>query len=270
MNPPLDLGITAAPLQSRYYLGTSYIRIFAKDFILPNQQQRPISRLRTSPSRCCPRESRPSSVWTLDEAPEDEGNDKGKKKLNRRQSTTTLPPLNRRVALVVGDCRVSPSICAPVTTAGSGRPESTPFPRTPPPPPRSLALDAMGLFSRKPKAAKANSSSITISQSSASLDSSNSRLAGNRASAGTISPRTPLSPMSPVKLPKVDLPRPPDPQLDPAGYLRSLGAVRDRSRVVMDRLLANKLNHFDVDLTKLADVVTFVSGLIKVPHAATN
>lgn len=76
--------------------------------------------------------------------------------------------------------------------------------------------------------------------------------------------------MSPVKLPKVDLPRPPDPQLDPAGYLRSLGAVRDRSRVVMDRLLANKLNHFDVDLTKLADVVTFVSGLIKVPHAATN
>ncbi|EQL00603.1 urg3 [Ophiocordyceps sinensis CO18] len=74
--------------------------------------------------------------------------------------------------------------------------------------------------------------------------------------------------MSPVKLPKVDLPRPPDPQLDPAGYLRSLGAVRDRSRVVMDRLLANKLNHFDVDLTKLADVVTFVSGLIKRDYPA--
>ncbi|KAM4066552.1 uracil catabolism protein 4 [Hirsutella rhossiliensis] len=126
----------------------------------------------------------------------------------------------------------------------------------------------MGLFSRKSKAAKANSSSITISQSSASLNSSNSKLVGTRTSAGTISPRTPLSPMSPVKLPKVDLPRPPDPQLDPTGYLRSLGAVRDRSRLVMDKLLANQLHHFDVDLTKLADVVTFVSGLIKRDYPA--
>lgn len=128
----------------------------------------------------------------------------------------------------------------------------------------------MGLFSRKSKTAKANSSSITISQSSPSLNSSNSRLVGNRTSASTVSPRTPLSPMSPIKLPKVDLPRPPDPQLDPVGYLRSLGAVRDRTSLVMDKLLANKLLHFDVDMTKLANVVTFVSGLIKVPHTASN
>lgn len=70
--------------------------------------------------------------------------------------------------------------------------------------------------------------------------------------------------MSPVKLPKMDLPRPPDPQLDPAGYLRSLGAVRERTKLVFDKLMANKLQHFDVDMTKFPDVVTFVSGLIKV------
>lgn len=70
--------------------------------------------------------------------------------------------------------------------------------------------------------------------------------------------------MSPVKLPKMDLPRPPDPQLDPAGYLRSLGAVRERTKIVFDKLMANKLHHFDVDMTKFPDVVTFVSGLIKV------
>lgn len=124
----------------------------------------------------------------------------------------------------------------------------------------------MGLFSRKSKTSKANSSSVTVCQSTASLNSSNSKLAG------ALPPMTPLSPMSPLKLPKVDLPRPPDPQLDPAGYLRSLGAVRERSRLVMDKLLANQLRHFDVDLSKLADVVTFVSGLIKVPfqHRATG
>lgn len=70
--------------------------------------------------------------------------------------------------------------------------------------------------------------------------------------------------MSPNKLPKMDLPRPPDPQLDPAGYLRSLGAVRERTKIVFDKTLANKLQHFDVDMTKFPDVVTFVSGLIKV------
>lgn len=70
--------------------------------------------------------------------------------------------------------------------------------------------------------------------------------------------------MSPTKLPKMDLPRPPDPELDPAGYLRSLGAVRERTKIVFDKTMSNKLQHFDVDMTKFPDVVTFVSGLIKV------
>lgn len=70
--------------------------------------------------------------------------------------------------------------------------------------------------------------------------------------------------MSPVKLPKVDLPRPPDPQLDPVGYLRSIGAVRERSKIVLGKAMRNELNHFEVDMNKLPDVVRFVSGLIKV------
>lgn len=70
--------------------------------------------------------------------------------------------------------------------------------------------------------------------------------------------------MASPKLPKVDLPRPPDPQLDPAGYLRSLGAVRERSKLILDKAMRNELAHFDTDMEKLPDVVSFVSGLIKV------
>jgi hypothetical protein len=120
----------------------------------------------------------------------------------------------------------------------------------------------MGLFSRRDKAAKADPF-IATSQSNTSVNSSASRGIVNRTSAGSMTPATPLSPMSPMKLPKIDLPRPPDPQLDPAGYLRSIGAVRDRSRIIYDKALRNQLHHFDVDMTKFADVVTFVTGLIK-------
>ena len=77
-----------------------------------------------------------------------------------------------------------------------------------------------------------------------------------------------MSPMSPVKLPKVDLPRPPDPQLDPTGYLRSLGAVRERSKIIFEKAKRNELNHFEVDLSKLPSVVSFVSRLIKVRSEA--
>lgn len=59
------------------------------------------------------------------------------------------------------------------------------------------------------------------------------------------------------------MPRPPDPQLDPAGYLRSLGAVRHRSKIVTDKALKNELRHFDVDMNKFSDVVTFVANIIK-------
>ncbi|KAI5461673.1 hypothetical protein BGZ63DRAFT_509102 [Mariannaea sp. PMI_226] len=128
----------------------------------------------------------------------------------------------------------------------------------------------MGIFSRKEKPSRAEPV-INTNQSNASVNSNNSSLRSppgpgarnplNRASGVSTSPG---APMSPIKLPRIDLPRPPDPQLDPAGYLRSLGAVRERCQIVTDKAMRNDLKHFDVDMNKFPDVVSFVSGIIKV------
>ncbi|KAG6006461.1 hypothetical protein E4U21_007005 [Claviceps maximensis] len=103
----------------------------------------------------------------------------------------------------------------------------------------------MRLFSRKDKIPKGNLH-VVASHSTGSVNSA-----------------TTQSSMPSVKQSKVDLPRPPDPELDPVGYLRSLGAVRERSRIILEKVTNDQLNHFDVDLSKLPDVVTFVAGLIK-------
>jgi len=138
----------------------------------------------------------------------------------------------------------------------------------------------MGLFSRKSKAPSLSAGAakpLNTSVSNASLQSGGSSLkspaapgprAVNRTSAATTGsvPATPLTPFSPVHIPRVDLPKPPDPALDPAGYLRSLGAVRERSRLVTEKALRNELAHFDVDMSKFANVVTFVSQIIKVGY----
>lgn len=135
----------------------------------------------------------------------------------------------------------------------------------------------MGLFSKKTKAPKpaaisksvpgdgnSTTASLHSTPSYSNLKSPTSRMAGsNRTSGGGSVPGTPMTPFSPV-IPKVDLPKPPDPNLDPAAYLRSLGAVRERSRFVTEKAMRNKLHHFDVDLSKFGDVVTFVCGIIKV------
>ncbi|KAK8067341.1 urg3 [Apiospora hydei] len=71
------------------------------------------------------------------------------------------------------------------------------------------------------------------------------------------------NPFSPSMAPRADLPKPPDPNLDPAAYLRSLNSVRERSRIITDKATRNKLNHFDVDMNKFPDVVRFVCGIIK-------
>jgi hypothetical protein len=134
----------------------------------------------------------------------------------------------------------------------------------------------MGLFSRKDKHNKAKPA-LEPSNSNTSLHSGSSIKSPaptsgfgrvNRTSAGTGStsgPGTPLTPFSPAhSMAKVDLPRPPDPQLDPVGYLRSLNAVRERCSIVTDKALRNDLHHFDVDMGKFDDVVTFVANIIKV------
>ncbi|KAI6081822.1 DUF1688-domain-containing protein [Hypoxylon rubiginosum] len=140
----------------------------------------------------------------------------------------------------------------------------------------------MGLFSRKPKAPKPVNASANGAagggNDSASVNSEGSNIRSssttghsriqihsiNRTSAGSV-PQTPLTPMTPHPhaMSRVNLPKPPDPSLDAAGYLRSLGSVRERSKIVTDKALRNALNHFDVDMAKFPDVVSFVCGIIK-------
>ena len=60
------------------------------------------------------------------------------------------------------------------------------------------------------------------------------------------------------------MPKPPDPNEDPAGYLRSIYAVRERSRLVLELAKKNQLQHFNVDMSKFSDTAKFVVSIIKV------
>lgn len=51
-------------------------------------------------------------------------------------------------------------------------------------------------------------------------------------------------------------------------YLRSLGAVRDRSKQVYDLIVAGNADHWDWDESKLQTVVDFCAGLIQVSSEA--
>jgi hypothetical protein len=62
----------------------------------------------------------------------------------------------------------------------------------------------------------------------------------------------------------IPLPKAPDPNVDPAAYLRSIYAVRDRSRLVLEKAKRNQLRHFDVDMTKFSETARYVVSIIKV------
>jgi hypothetical protein len=112
-----------------------------------------------------------------------------------------------------------------------------------------LLSPAMRLFNRK-------SSKPTISPGGSQPNSSN----GSLRSPG---PST-TNGSRPTSFPDVPLPRAPDPALDPAGYLRSIYAVRDRSRLVLEKAKKNQLKHFTVDMSKFTDVASFVVSIVKV------
>lgn len=75
-------------------------------------------------------------------------------------------------------------------------------------------------------------------------------------------------------IPEIDIPEAPDPDVQPAHYLRSIYAVRQRSQIVLEKAKANELNHFDVDLSKFQDTAAYVTSIIKVcrptPQALTE
>ncbi|GAB7329144.1 hypothetical protein MBLNU13_g00971t1 [Cladosporium sp. NU13] len=71
------------------------------------------------------------------------------------------------------------------------------------------------------------------------------------------------NPAATANLPQVPLPRAPDPNLDPAGYLKSIYAVRERSHLVLEKAKKNQLRHFNVDMSKFQDTANYVVSIIK-------
>ena len=113
----------------------------------------------------------------------------------------------------------------------------------------------MGLFSRKSSKPTLDGDSITSNStrnSSAAIKSPTTPKPSNGASFNSPS------------LPDITLPRPPDPSLDPATYLRSIYAVRERSKIVYNKAKNNQLEHFDVDMNKFKDTAGYVVSIIKV------
>ncbi|KFY20463.1 hypothetical protein V491_03696 [Pseudogymnoascus sp. VKM F-3775] len=127
----------------------------------------------------------------------------------------------------------------------------------------------MGLFSKS--SSNRTSSKPSISERSASLASSNSSLQsptlgfGKHSSQPTSSGPPPFSPTTtaPTHRPQIPMPKAPDPLVDPAAYLRSIGSVRARCSVILEKAVENDLNHFDVDMSKFDDSVAFVVSIIK-------
>ena len=113
----------------------------------------------------------------------------------------------------------------------------------------------MGLFSRKSSKVSVDGSSIASRNSQILQSPSSARTPGaNGASFGGGGPQMPTIPM----------PRPPDPSVDPTAYLRSIHAVRERTRPVVEKAKRNQLKHFDVDMTKFGETAGYTVSIIKV------
>ncbi|KAF2087631.1 hypothetical protein K490DRAFT_41404 [Saccharata proteae CBS 121410] len=112
----------------------------------------------------------------------------------------------------------------------------------------------MGLFSRK--SSKQAPSAQLQSKDASSIISNGSVSAPNHRSSNGAA-------MAKPQIPDVPLPKAPDPALDPAAYLRSIYAVRDRSKLVLEKAKKNQLKHFQVDMSKFSDTATYVVSIIK-------
>ena len=113
----------------------------------------------------------------------------------------------------------------------------------------SFTQAIMGLFSRNKTSKSIQSGERTPSLQSESIKSPQSA-------------RMPTSSFG--SLPTVAMPKPPDPNVDPAAYLRSIFAVRERTKFITNKAQRNKLNHFDVDMSKWGETAQYVVSIIKV------
>lgn len=67
-----------------------------------------------------------------------------------------------------------------------------------------------------------------------------------------------------MALPNIPIPKPPDPTLNPAAYLKSIHSVRERSKLVMAKATSNNLSHFDVNMDMFQNTANYVVSIIKV------
>ncbi|KAJ5518930.1 hypothetical protein N7453_001352 [Penicillium expansum] len=116
----------------------------------------------------------------------------------------------------------------------------------------------MGLFKRKDS--KNSSQSETENESFVTV---------NSARTSNTSLRSPGYKGSgpPASIPELPIARPPDPALDPAAYLRSVHAVRERSNIILNKAKKNQLSHFDVDMSKFEATASYVVSIIKRDYA---
>ncbi|KAI1908668.1 hypothetical protein LOZ12_006053 [Ophidiomyces ophidiicola] len=115
----------------------------------------------------------------------------------------------------------------------------------------------MGLFRRKD------------AKHSHERDEQDSFISTNSARTSNASLKVPLSLKSngSPTIPEIPISPPPDPNIDPAAYLRSIHSVRQRCRFVMLKAKRNQLNHFDVDYDKFEDTAHYVVSIIKRDYA---
>ncbi|KAI9838441.1 MAG: hypothetical protein M1838_004607 [Thelocarpon superellum] len=119
----------------------------------------------------------------------------------------------------------------------------------------------MKLFSRRP-------TRPTINSDAASFESDSTRKSSISGLKSPVKERLSNGsgpPMSPFIVPSLNLPvtKAPNPALDPAGYLRSIHAVRERCQLVLNRAYTGQLAHFDVDLSKFGETAMYVISIIK-------
>jgi hypothetical protein len=119
----------------------------------------------------------------------------------------------------------------------------------------------MGLFSKK-SSSRANS---VTSDSFGKAGRKGSQTSVTSGSMSITGPRTSHNGFPLASIPAaVDIPPAPDAALDPSAYLRSIYAVRERSRFVLEAARKNQLTNFTVDMEKFSDVAEYVVSIIKV------
>ncbi len=111
----------------------------------------------------------------------------------------------------------------------------------------------MGIFKRK------NSKPLS---SETSQTYSNLRNSTAMQSPGSAKPNG--STFSSPSLPDVSLPKPPDPNVDPAAYLRSIYSIRERTKIIFEKAKKNQLTHFNVDMEMFTKTAEYTVSIIKV------